>query len=107
MSDLDDSMLYNIGLAIYDSLDNDAISPEDIMDSDTEDEFSAMCEKHPNFEKDFISAVKATKNEYEEAVNINEKDYENSKDFFQAKEAVEKKVLEKLKLNDKLKPYIS
>lgn len=104
MPELDKSDLYNFGLAVFNTLDNDTLEPKDIMDFDTRERFDNLCDANKNFKEDLTLVVKDTKKEYQNAMRINEKDYSNPEDFFEAKKAAEEKVLEKL--TDKMSAYI-
>lgn len=105
MPKLNESDLYNLGLGVFNTLDDDMLESEDIMDSDTVELYNTLCKANKNFENDLKLAVKYAQSEYEDAMSINGNDYTDPNDFFEAKKDAEEKVLEKL--TDKMSAYLA
>lgn len=97
MSELSDADLYNMGLAVYNSLNNSATEPEFFMTTDEEQRFRDQCNTNKNFRNDLFRSVKSAEREFEYALSINENDYSNANDFFHAKKDAEEEVLKKFK----------
>lgn len=97
MPALNDSDLYNIGLAFYNTRNDDVLGPTDVMDSETEETYYGACEKQKNFDELMDLAVEKCSDDYEAAINLNEADYQTSKEFFESKEAIEQSVISKIK----------
>lgn len=104
MPELNDSELYNIGLAIYNTRNDAVLEPTDVMDSETEETFYDACNKQKDFEKVMDLAVEKCSDDYAAAIRLKESDYHTPEEFFAAKDAIEQNAILKIRnvLEDKI-----
>lgn len=82
MSELSEALLYNLGLAVHNSLSNPILEPDYIMNQEEERIFNDLCDKYRNFSNDLSYAVKSAKNEFDYALSIKQSDYSDENEFF-------------------------
>lgn len=97
MPELNDSDLFNIGLAIYNTCNDDVLDATDVMDSETEETYYDACDKQKNFEEVMYSAVEKCSDDYAAAIDLKESDFQTSEEFFAAKDSIEQKAIAKIR----------